>query len=85
LPTPNGPLIKINNFLVVPEGKTAKNRLHFDLTPENSRDAEVERLKGLGATVYQQFDWTVMLDHEGNEFCVDTGPGNVRARSGEPA
>jgi hypothetical protein len=60
-------------FIIVPEGKTAKNRLHFDLTPDTTRKAEVERLLGLGATIYQEFDWTVMLDPEGNEFCVEGG------------
>jgi catechol 2,3-dioxygenase-like lactoylglutathione lyase family enzyme len=72
-------------FLVVPEGKTVKNRLHFDLTPEDTRAAEVERLKGLGATVYQEFDWTVMRDPEGNEFCVEAGPGDKKVPASEPA
>jgi catechol 2,3-dioxygenase-like lactoylglutathione lyase family enzyme len=66
-------------FLIVPEGKTVKNRLHFDLTPETTREAEVQRLLGLGATVYQVFDWTVMQDPEGNEFCVEQGPGDRKA------
>lgn len=72
-------------FQVVPEGKTVKNRVHLDLTPEDTREAEVERLIGLGATVYQQFDWTVMLDPEGNEFCVETGPGDKKAAEPAPA
>jgi hypothetical protein len=52
--------------------------IHLDLTSEN-RQAEVERLVGLGATVveersqtigpYEEF-WTVMRDPEGNGFCV---------------
>src|SRR5438128_2555986 len=39
-------------FLRVPEGKTAKNRLHFDLWPLGSdrRDAAIEKALGLGAT-----------------------------------
>jgi hypothetical protein len=36
-------------FGAVPEGKTVKNRLHIDLAPDD-RDAEVERIVGLGAT-----------------------------------
>ncbi|MFS0692081.1 VOC family protein [Streptomyces nitrosporeus] len=61
-------------FLPVPEGKTAKNRLHIDLAPDD-RDAEVERIIGLGATrvdVGQGGDatWVVLADPEGNEFCV---------------
>ena len=65
-------------FVPVPEGKTVKNRLHIDLAPHTSqdRDAEIERLIGLGATrvdVGQADDevtWTVLSDPEGNEFCV---------------
>ncbi|MGE3590286.1 MAG: VOC family protein, partial [Ilumatobacteraceae bacterium] len=61
-------------FLQVPEGKSAKNRMHLDLTATD-RDAEVTRLVGLGATEVDQHDeyghqWTVMRDPEGNEFCV---------------
>ena len=36
-------------FVRVPERKTTKNRLHLDFRPDD-RDAEVERLRGLGAT-----------------------------------
>jgi hypothetical protein len=36
-------------FARVPEHKTIKNRLHLDFRPDD-RDAEVERLRGLGAT-----------------------------------
>lgn len=64
-------------FVPVPEGKTVKNRLHLDLAPHTSddRDAEIERLLGLGATrvdVGQSPDvsWDVFADPEGNEFCV---------------
>jgi hypothetical protein len=52
--------------------------IHLDLKSED-RHAEVERLKGLGATdveersqkigPYEEF-WTVMRDPEGNGFCV---------------
>jgi hypothetical protein len=62
----------------VPEEKAAvKNRLHLDLAPHTSdnRDAEIARLKGMGATevdVGQGPDvtWTVLADPQGNEFCV---------------
>ena len=39
-------------FVKVPEGKAAKNRLHLDLAPHTSddRDAEIARLKAMGAT-----------------------------------
>jgi hypothetical protein len=72
-------------FQRVPEQKTVKNRLHLDLnqgareTPADERrslvNAEVERLKGLGATElyhgeqYGEY-WVTMADPEGNEFCV---------------
>jgi Glyoxalase-like domain len=52
-------------FQPVPEPKTAKNRLHIDLRPSGSMDEEVERLRGLGATVVGRVDvessfWNVM-------------------------
>ncbi|MFF3739755.1 VOC family protein [Streptomyces sp. NPDC002566] len=63
-------------FQRVPEAKTAKNRLHLDVHagPER-RDAEVERLTALGASVLREVkepsgQWVVMADPEGNEFCV---------------
>ena len=61
-------------FVQVPEGKTVKNRVHLDLGAD-SRDAEVERLVGLGARKLRAIDnWTVMSDPEGNEFCVVQAP-----------
>ncbi len=60
-------------FARVPEQKSIKNRLHLDFRPDD-RDAEVERLIGLGATradVGQgEQSWVVLADPEGNEFCV---------------
>ena len=61
-------------FIQVPEGKTAKNRVHLDLSAPD-RAAEVERLTELGATVLYDkqefgFTWTTLTDPEGNEFCV---------------
>jgi hypothetical protein len=63
-------------FQRVPEGKTAKNRLHIDLRAPGSGPeavaAEVTRLQGLGATVHADHgDLVVMLDPGGNEFCVE--------------
>jgi catechol 2,3-dioxygenase-like lactoylglutathione lyase family enzyme len=74
-------------FQKVPEGKTAKNRIHLDLgvsgghgveLEERQRlvDAEVARLKALGATdargsmLVRGEYWVRMNDPEGNEFCV---------------
>jgi hypothetical protein len=61
-------------FNKVPEPKTAKNRMHVDLAAPNRED-EVARLVELGATRVADVDewgyqWTVLLDPEGNEFCV---------------
>lgn len=62
-------------FVLVPEEKAIKNRLHIDLAPDD-QDAEVERILGLGATRVDvgQGDqpWVVLADPEGNEFCVLT-------------
>ena len=61
-------------FIKVPEGKTAKNRVHLDLSCSD-RIAEVDRLLALGATHVHDKDewgtiWTTFQDPEGNEFCV---------------
>ena len=63
-------------FLSVFDTKSAKNRIHLDLRPDNQAK-EVARLEELGATkvdVGQNSDpdttWIVMADPEGNEFCV---------------
>jgi hypothetical protein len=74
------------NFFVVPEGKTVKNRLHLDLSPPQTMAAEVERLLEAGASVRGRVDeggifWTVMLDPEGNEFCVLRGPDDDPPRA----
>ena len=62
-------------FTEVPEAKAAKNRVHLDLTAEGSVEDEVDRLETLGATIRNWAEedggiWCVMLDPEGNEFCV---------------
>ena len=63
-------------FMRVPEAKQRKNRVHLDVNvgPE-ARAAEVDRLRGLGATVLYEIDepgghHVTMADPEGNEFCV---------------
>jgi predicted enzyme related to lactoylglutathione lyase len=57
----------------VGEAKAGKNRVHFDLRPDD-QDAEVRRLEQLGATRIDigqaDVSWVVMADPEGNEFCV---------------
>ncbi|MFE7633860.1 VOC family protein [Kitasatospora xanthocidica] len=68
-----GPVLYFNQ---VSEAKTVKNRVHLCLRPETSRDQEVERLLGLGATFVGDHrnpdgtGWAVLSDPEGNEFCV---------------
>jgi catechol 2,3-dioxygenase-like lactoylglutathione lyase family enzyme len=61
-------------FLLVPDDKVVKNRLHLDLRPTD-QVAEVQRLIGLGASHVDigqgtGFTWVVLADPEGNEFCV---------------
>ena len=65
-------------FIKVPEGRTVKNRVHLDLMPtDGTRDQEVARLLGLGATMVADHrrpdgtGWVVLADPEGNEFCVE--------------
>lgn len=66
--------------------KPVKNRVHLDVNAAGGRavtaderlrhvDAEAERLVALGATKQRAWDedgghWVVLLDPEGNEFCV---------------
>ena len=66
-------------FLKVPEGKELKNRVHLDLETTDDIDTEITRLEGLGATRVAEkdewdFQWTIMADPEGNEFCVSPSP-----------
>ncbi|MGY4907689.1 VOC family protein [Streptomyces sp. 900116325] len=67
---------QVLHFNQVPEAKTFKNRIHLCLRPETSRDQEVERLMGLGATFVADHrnpdgsGWAILADPEGNEFCV---------------
>lgn len=69
-------------FVPVGEDKAVKNRLHLDLAPHTSddREAEIERVLGLGATradVGQspEATWDVFADPEGNEFCILSSRG----------
>ncbi len=63
-------------FQRVPEPKAVKNRVHVCLRPDQSRDAEVERVIGLGARWLEDHrepdgrGWVVLADPEGNEFCL---------------
>jgi hypothetical protein len=72
---PDGSSPTIDVF-AVPEAKTVKNRLHFDLRADGTTTSEeLERLLALGARradVGQGADvsWVVLEDPEGNEFCL---------------
>jgi hypothetical protein len=67
---PGSPLESID-FVPVPEPKTVKNRVHWDvgLLP----GVTLDDLVAAGATILTpagERSWTVMADPEGNEFCV---------------
>jgi hypothetical protein len=82
-------------FIPVPEGKTAKNRVHLDVQPTDcDRDDQVTRALELGATIvadHRKDDgtgWVTMADPEGNEFCIERStaerpvtPGAYRIQS----
>ncbi|MBA3369471.1 MAG: VOC family protein [Geodermatophilaceae bacterium] len=68
-------------FQKVPEGKQAKNRVHLDVNvgaPDHDWarvSSHAEKLREAGGTVVEERTdemsrWIVMLDPEGNEFCV---------------
>ncbi|WP_069386003.1 VOC family protein [Cellulosimicrobium cellulans] len=72
-------------FQRVPEPKSAKNRVHLDVnvgagvTDADERAARIRgharRLVSCGGTVQREVEengerWIVMLDPEGNEFCL---------------
>jgi len=77
-------------FIPVPEPRTVKNRMHVDLQPnDRTRDEEVERLLGLGATLVEDHrtedgtGWVWLADPQGNDFCVERGAPE-RAASARP-
>ena len=66
-----GPVLSLQ---LVPEGKTGKNRLHFDCLVDDF-DESRRRVLGLGATERSKrhgadTPWQVFADPEGNEFCL---------------
>jgi predicted enzyme related to lactoylglutathione lyase len=68
--TISGPRIAFHR---VPEGKVAKNRVHFDLVTDDIGQ-ETARLLALGATKLNTITsgghWVTFADPEGNEFDV---------------
>jgi hypothetical protein len=83
-------------FIEIPDAveskeRGGKNRLHFDLRPrDRSRDEEVERLLGAGATLYADHrgiygpgsGWVILADPEGNEFCILRSQGELDSAPG---
>jgi predicted enzyme related to lactoylglutathione lyase len=77
VPVPGVPILR---FQRVPEPKSTKNRLHFDVSVENLDEAS-ERIEVLGGTSGSRpdlteygYEWRVMADPEGNEFCLVIPP-----------
>ncbi|MBI2237716.1 MAG: VOC family protein [Actinobacteria bacterium] len=72
-PLSEGPYL---GFQRVPEPKVVKNRVHLDLNVDDVERA-TQRIQALGGTRASLKDvreygyaWRVMLDPEGNEFCL---------------
>ena len=63
-------------FSPTTEPKAGRLRLHIDINPtDRDQDAELERLLHIGARPAQigqtgEEQWHVLLDPEGNEFCL---------------
>ncbi|MGZ4495447.1 MAG: VOC family protein [Nocardioides sp.] len=64
---PGNPITTMD-FVPVPEAKTVKNRIHWDVY------GDPDELVAAGATLLRRRDgdigWHVLADPEGNEFCV---------------
>ncbi len=63
-------------FQTAPEGKTVKNRVHWDVALDGRNKDEVRKaLEARGATFLWTasqgpHEWRTMADPEGNEFCI---------------
>ena len=70
-PTGTGPRLL---FQAGERSKSAKNRVHLDVTAEDREEfvAYVETLGGSRVADHETggFHWTIVADPEGNEFCV---------------
>lgn len=73
-------------FIEVPDSELPAKRIHFDLRPSDRTQAEeIERLRGLGATVVadrrgrygEGTGWVTFADPEGNQFCVLRSPAEL--------
>ena len=79
-------------FIEVPDIKSVKNRLHFDLRPcERTHDEELAWLLEHGATQLDDqrnhygpgIGWVVLADPEGNEFCILRSMAEIEAAQAE--
>lgn len=67
--------VPILRFQRVPEDKATKNRLHLDVEVPDVEEA-CARVESLGGRTLSDpfteygYDWRVVADPEGNEFCV---------------
>jgi predicted enzyme related to lactoylglutathione lyase len=68
--------IPILRFQRVPEPKITKNRVHLDVSVSDLDEA-LARIEAIGATRRSElsmtewgYDWRVVADPEGNEFCL---------------
>lgn len=71
-------------FQLVPEAKSAKNRVHLDVDVPDldvaANAAEALGAQRVGEVVYDELGgFQVMLDPEGNEFCFIHGPTAITA------
>ena len=74
-----GPIVYLQE---VPEKKTAKSRMHIDVAVKDV-DAALTRIEALGGRKLRAFEkpgtrWIVMVDPDGNEFCILTESGIER-------
>jgi hypothetical protein len=89
-PSGVGPNISLDQ---IPEGRLPPlgdlSRIHLDLYTADQA-AEIERLLGLGATRYareygQEEDFVVLVDPDGNRFCVIDKPEESSRLRPDPA
>lgn len=64
----------VMSFQQVPEPKAVKNRLHLDVKVADLGVA-TEQIQALGGVLLREYfeepyEWRVMADPEGNEFCL---------------
>ena len=64
------------SFQKVHELKVTKNRIHLDVRVDDLENA-TRKVESLGGRLVKEclegsFDWRVMTDPEGNEFCIVT-------------